>query len=294
MPFVVHLTMRPRKLLRWGAAAVAVIALTPLGLVWPARWRAGPPSASRDWAVDHSIAPSITLRGDTATIAGYRRFRHSPGGRYTPAWDTVTVNVATLDRVWFVLAPFGREWQGTAHSFVTFGFGDSLFVSISVEARRERTESFGMWAGLTRKLELLYVIGDENDIVRQRVVGSNYDLYMYPVATTSERARAMFTAMLRRAESLRVHPEYYDLLSSNCTSNLVDHVNTIVPGRIPRGIATLLPGYSDKVAAQIRLIDAKGDRESLRARFKINDIVRSLADDADFSRALHRALLAKD
>lgn len=285
--------MRPRKLLRWGAATIAVIVLTPVALVWLGRWRAGPASATRDWAVDHAVAPAVVFNGDTATIEGYRRFRHAPGGSYTPAWDSVSFNLSKLDRVWFVLAPFGREWTGTAHSFVSFGFGDSQFVSISVEARRERGESFGLWAGLTRQLELLYVIGDENDVIRQRAVGANYDLYMYPVATTPERARAMFTAMLRRADSLRSHPEYYDLFSSNCTSNLIDHVNALVPGRIPLGVATLLPGYSDKVAAQIGLIAAKGDRDSLRARFKVNDVVRALPDDANFSRALHQAMATK-
>ncbi|HKS06033.1 MAG TPA: DUF4105 domain-containing protein [Gemmatimonadaceae bacterium] len=282
--------MRPRKLLRWSAAALTVMLLTPVAIVWLGRWGAGPASATRDWALDHSVAPRIEFRGDSATIYGFRRFAHDTGGRYSARWDTTAVDLSRLDRVWFVLAPFGREWTGTAHSFVTFGFGDSTFVSISVEARRERGETFGMWAGLTHQLELLYVIGDENDIIRQRIIGAGYDLYLYPVATTRERARAMFVAMLQRAEKLRTNPEYYDLFSSNCTSNLIDHVNSIVPGRIPRGIATLLPGYSDKVAVEIGLIDAKGNRDSLRHQFRINDVVKSLPDDANFAKALRAAM----
>jgi hypothetical protein len=104
----------------------------------------------------------------------------------------------------------------------------------------------------------------------------------------------MFVAMLDRADKLRTSPEYYDLFSSNCTSNLIDHVNSIVPGRIPRGVATLLPGYSDKVAAEIGLIDAKGTRDSLRQQFRINEIVTSLPDDSEFSSALRAAMVNKN
>jgi hypothetical protein len=276
----------PRR--RLLIVAVAALAL-PGGCVI-ARATAGAPRADRDWAVDHAVAPAVTIRGDTAVIAGYRRFRHAADGAFTAAWDTVAVDLARVDRVWLGLAPFGREWMGTAHTFVTFGFRDSTYLAVSVEARRERGEAFGLLRGLTRRLELLYVIGDENDVLRQRVVGGGYDLYVYPVVSPAPRTREMLTTLLAAADSLRTRPRHYDLLTQNCTSTLADHLNAIIPGRVPGGVRTLLPGYADAVALSIGLIDAQGDRASLRRRFRVNDLVQALPDDSTFSRRLHAAL----
>ena len=277
---------RGRRLL--GSLLVAIGAA---GIVFLApRWMADPPRDDRDWAADHALAPQVSFHGDTALVQGFRRFRFDSAGVHTLRWDTVAIDLATVDRVWFALAPFGYEWMGSAHAFVTFGTSTGQYVSVSVEARRERGETFSFRGGMTRQLELLYVIGDENDLLRQRVISGGYDLYVYPVVSPPARTRELLRGMLARANALRLAPEHYDLWTNNCTSNLVDHVNTMIPGRIPTGLKTLLPGFGDDVAAAIGLIDAPGDRAMLREHFRVNDIVRPLPDDATFSHRLHAAL----
>jgi hypothetical protein len=266
---------------------VVAVAAALLGFT---RWQAGSPQADRDWATDHAIAPRVEFRGDSAIVYGFRRFRHDSTGRYTARWDTTAIDLSRVDKVWFALAPFGAPWMQAAHSFVTFGTTDSQYVSISVEGRRERDETFTFTNGLTRRLELLYVIGDENDVLRQRVIAGGYDLYLYPVVSPVNRTRELLVQMLTRANALRESPEHYDIVSNNCTSNLIAHVNAMIPGRVPNRIGTLIPGYSDRVAASIGLIDATGDAATLRARFRVNDLVRPLPDDDGFARALHTAL----
>jgi hypothetical protein len=91
--------------------------------------------------------------------------------------------------------------------------------------------------------------------------------------------------MLERAESLRTRPEFYNTWSSNCTSNIVKHVNTIVPNRVPGGIKTILPGFTDEVALRLGLIDARMPLEEVRRRFRINERARR-HDDSTFSRGI--------
>jgi hypothetical protein len=278
------------RLVRRLALVLVATAAAAAALLIVVRLQAGTPQGTRTWAADHAIAPRVEFRGDSAIIYGFRRFRHDSSGRYTARWDTTAIDLSRVDKVWFALAPFGAPWMQAAHSFVTFGTTDSQYVSISVEARREQGETFTLANGLTRRLELLYVIGDENDVLRQRVIAGHYDLYLYPMVSPVHRTRELLTHMLTRADALRSSPEFYDIVTNNCTSNLIAHVNTLIPGRIPRRLGTLLPGYADRVAASIGLIDAAGDPAALRARFHVNDLVRALPDDAGFARALHSAL----
>jgi hypothetical protein len=144
-------------------------------------------------------------------------------------------------------------------------------------------EEYGLLKGLGRNFELIYVIGDERDLIGKRAAFGDFDVYLYPIRTSPERARAVFIEMLRRAERLRTRPEFYNTFGNNCTSNLVRHVNQVVPGRIEAGIKLLAPGYADEVARALGLIDSSMTLAEARARYRINDRARRYQDSADFS-----------
>jgi hypothetical protein len=241
------------------------------------------PRHDRRWAVDHERLPAIQIADSVARIEGVRRFHYRSADDFEAGWETRSYDLRRLTTVWFVLAPFSTGWRGPAHAFVSFGFDDSSFVAISIEARREAGEEYGIWRGLARNLELIYVIGDEADLVGRRAGFSETDVYLYPVRTSTERARALFVDMLERAERLRAAPEFYNTIGNSCTSNLVRHVNRVAPRRIPAGWKLLLPGYADEVARSLGLIDSTLSVAAARARFRINDHARGHLDDPRFS-----------
>jgi hypothetical protein len=78
----------------------------------------------------------------------------------------------------------------------------------------------------------------------------------------------------------------YNTLGNTCTTNLVRHVNDITPGRIPPSPAILFPGYSDRLAFDLGLIDTDLPLEQLRERYRINDLAIEHADAPDFSRRI--------
>lgn len=230
--------------------------------------------------------PEIFFSDSLVRITNVRAFRYRSPEAFEPSFEARTYNVNQLTSVWFVLTPFSRAWRGAAHSFVSFGFGDSSFVSISIEARREVGESYGLLRGLGRNFELIYVIGDERDVIGKRAAFGDFDVYLYPVRTTPERARAVFIEMLRRAERLRLQPEFYNTLTNNCISNLVRHVREVVPGRIPTGVKLLVPGYADLVAQELGLLDSTATLDAVRARYRVNDLARRYQGSVDFSRRI--------
>ena len=68
--------------------------------------------------------------------------------------------------------------------------------------------------------------------------------------------------MLGRANALASTPEFYNTLTNNCTSNVVDHVNHIAPRAIPHGIKSLLRWVLWKAirgAARVVLAAETGD-----------------------------------
>ena len=259
-----------------GVITIAVVALAVrLALLHP--------SSDRRWAPEHAVMPHAAIRGDSVRIHNVRNFSYASDTVFTPRYEDRAYDLSTLESVWFIVTPFSRKWRGPAHTFVSFGFADSQFVSISVEARREPGEQYAVLTGLFKRFELIYVIGDERDLIGSRTAFADYDVYVYPVRAPRHKIRALFVEMLERTNGLRANPEFYNTVSNNCTSNVVAHVNSVAPGKVPHGLKTILPGYSDEVAYRLGLIDTSITLAEARSRFRVNDRAKRFAGRADFS-----------
>lgn len=241
------------------------------------------PSLDRDWSVDQAILPYAQINGTDITIRNIRNFNYRSTSDYDIAYYDKTFDLNKLESVWFAVEPFSG-YQGAAHTLVSFGFEDGNYVAVSVEIRKEKGEKFSAGKGLLRKYEIMYVIADERDVIKLRSNFRKDQVFLYPIKTTPERMRAMFLSMLNRANKLAVKPEFYNTLTSTCTTNIVRHVNEIVPGRIPvLRTAILFPANSDQLAYELGLIDTTLSFEKAREHFLINDRAEKYGDSADFS-----------
>lgn len=263
--------------LKLSLAALALAALALLLLVAPLR-----PSNERDWAADQSRLASAVINRDVVRISNLRNAVYRTSSDFNVRWESRSYDLSQLDSVWFMVEPFA-DWRGPAHTLLSFGFADGQYLAISVELRKERGESFSPLMGLLRQYELVYVMGDERDLVGLRANHRKDDVYLYPIRATAEGRRSLLLSMLERANALIEQPEFYNTLTNTCTSNIVDHIELIAPGRIPLSFKTLLPGYADDLAFDLGLIDTELPRESFRAAHQINDLARQHADNAGFS-----------
>jgi hypothetical protein len=246
-------------------------------------WTSISPRADREWIPEHAVPAEVRIDGRVAHVRNVRDFRYRTRHEFIPGYANRAYDLDKISSVWYVLTPFSDDWRGPAHSFVSFGFADSQFVAISVEARREPGETYDAVTGLFKRFELMYVVGDERDLIGQRAAFDSDKVYLYPIKASPDRMRAMFVAMLQRANALRDHPEFYNTLTNNCTSNVVSHVNQIAPRTVPAGIKTTLPGYTDEVAHRLGLIDSDLDIARARARYLINAQARRFINDSLFS-----------
>lgn len=240
------------------------------------------PSNNRDWALDQAILPYAEIKGNDVSVYNIRNFSYTDTQKYIPDYYDATFNLDKIKNVYFVVEPFSG-YVGAAHTFLSFEFEDNRFVSISVEIRKEKGESFSAIKGVLRQYELMYVIADERDVIKLR---SNYrkdNVFVYPVKTTPEKMRAVFISMIDRTNKLKTEPEFYNTLTGNCTTNIAKHVNQISPKRVPWNITFLLPENADRYVYDIGLIDNTIPFDEARAEHLINKLAAQYADSPDFS-----------
>ena len=67
------------------------------------------------------------------------------------------------------------------------------------------------------------MVGDERDLIRVRTSFRNpqEDVYLYRVAYTPERSAAVFLEYVKKINELKEQPEFYNTLTTNCTTNVV-------------------------------------------------------------------------
>lgn len=261
------------------------LALALLSVLAVAGWMLlGPrPSADRHWTEEHRVAPEFVVEGDRLTVHGVRNFAWASASTFEPLWETRSYDLNAVRRVWYILTPFSRAWRGPAHALVSFEFDDDEFLAISVEARREEGERYGLLKGMLRNFELIYVAGDERDLVGMRALHRGDSVYTYPARASPEGARELLLDMATEANLLRTRPAFYHTLFDNCTTRIVDHVNRVTDTPVGKSWRVLLPGYSDALAHELGLLDWEGSLQEVRERWFVNERARTWDGAEDFA-----------
>ena len=245
-------------------------------------WIAIRPSNERDWSPDQALLPWAEFQGDQVTIRNIRNFTYASTTEYIPAYYDAVFDLKKIKSVDYVVEPFSA-WAGSAHTFLTFGFADQQYVSISIEIRKEKGERFSAWKGLFKQFEIMYVIADEQDVIKLRSNFRRDQIFLYPIKAAPEKIAALFIDMLQGANRLKEQPEFYNTVTNTCATKIADHVNAVSPGRIPWSYKLIFPGYSDELAYQLGLIDTDLPFTAIRRQYQINDRAERYADAPDFS-----------
>lgn len=244
------------------------------------------PSNDRDWNEDQTTLPYATINKNLISIHNIRDFKYASTTSYTPHYYDKTYDVNKLVRAWYVVEPFSGI-PGSAHTLLSFEFEKDIFVAISVEIRKEKGESYNPIKGLFDQYELMYVIGDEKDLIKLRSNYRNDNVFLYPVRAQIEDVQALFIDMVTRANKLKESPEFYNTLTNTCTTNIVNHINKLRDQNIfllnPR---ILFPENSDILAYKLGLLDTDLPFEQARQKYLINDRAHKYADAPDFSRKI--------
>ena len=223
------------------------------------------PVVDAEWAVDHARHPKAIRDHalDTYTIAGVRT-RDAGKVRY----EEKRVVIQDIQRVWLGVQHF-TVVTPIAHTFVSFELSNGERIAVSTEARRCVGESYSPLAGLFRAYGLIAVVGSEEEVTGRAIgpmaVEEPFPLYLYETVATPEQSQAMFVAVMQRVNEMRERPEFYNTLTNNCTTNIVERCNEVAPVYVsPLSPRIMLPGYTGAAAYRHGLLDTARPFADLR------------------------------
>lgn len=255
-------------------------------------------SNHRDWSPDQATLTSAVFKGDEVAIKNVRYCKYLEQDDYVVDHQDRRYDLRQIRGVDFISMPFGPV-PALAHTMLSFEFAPTPplnkphHLAVSVEVRREKgEEGFSPRMGLTQQYEIMYVVADERDLLYRQTIVRDGPTYLYRTTASPQAARELLVSMLNRANQLADEPQFYNLLTNNCTTNIAEHVNLIRPNKIAFDVGVLLPGLSaEKAYNEGLLVTRAGETfEQLEARSLINTRARVAANNPklDFSEAIRR------
>lgn len=198
----------------------------------------------RDWSEEAAVLPDVTIATSTISVKNMRDWRYGYKEVISRDYYDETFDLDKISRTYLLFNPFGK-WEGVGHSFFVFEFEDGKTVSVSIEARSEKGETYDAVRGLFNNYELWYVFGSPADLMSRRAIYHNEDLYMYDLNISKAGARALLVDLATTAQQLETEAGFYNTVSSNCTNLLADSANRVKKGSIPFHYSRLFTGYAD-------------------------------------------------
>jgi Domain of unknown function (DUF4105) len=270
---------RRRTLVAFGVVFAVV-------LLW---WTSIEPANERDWQTDVAVLPHATRDGDLVTLHNVRNFDYRTSDQdFAPRYDERTFDLRELDAVDLIAV----YWMGDAiaHIMVSFGFaGDH--VAMSIETRKEKDEAYSSIAGFFKQYELIYVVGDERDLIRVR---SNYRrpeelVYVYRTRMNPDNARLLFLEYIGRINELKERPAFYNTLTTNCTTDVWSLARAL-SDQVQLDWRVLLSGYFPAYAYDLGSLDTSMPFPELKERSLINEKAHAADQDPAFSSRLREGL----
>jgi hypothetical protein len=266
---------------RMSVIAVALF----LGVV--AWWITIRPSHDRPWRPEVAVMPRALIDGDRMRISGVRDFDYRSRDDFTVRYEEREVRLSHLTALDFYVSYFMAGPVG--HTFLSFIFDNVPPLSISIETRPEVGEGFAPIASLFKQFELIYVVGDERDLVGVRTNQRHEAVYLYRLNASPDDARRLLLVYLARINELADRPEFYHLLTNSCTINIVRYANAAGRGG-GFDVRHILNGLVDNYLYYSGRIDTTLPFDELRRRSLINAAAQAADGAPDFSQRIRESL----
>ena len=264
--------------------SVVLIVLFLGVVVW---WSSIRPSHDREWRPEVAMMPRAAIDGDRVRLTGVRNFDYRTRNDFTVHYEEREVWLSHLAALDFYVSYFSEG--PVAHTFLSFIFDNAPPLSISIETRPEVGEGFAPVASLFKQFELIYVVGDERDLVGVRTNHRREAVYLYHLNTSADDARRLLLVYLTRINELADRPEFYHLLTNSCTINIFRYANAA--GRVGRfDVRHLLNGLVDSYLYHSGRVDTTLPFDELRRRSQINDAAQAADGAPDFSQRIRVSL----
>lgn len=261
---------------RWRAIGIFAMVFAAT-LIW---WSTIKPEASADWSADVARQVTGKVNGDFLTLKDVRNFDWRSDDDYRERWETRTYDLRKLSSIDMFLS----YWAGPemAHVIISFGFEGNIHLAWSIEVRRKRGGEFSPIAGLFKSDPLVIIAADERDVVGVRSNVRGEDVQLYRLRTPPEEALPLLLEYVRQANSLSIKPEFYNSLTSNCTTDIVK-IMRAVGDKISFDWRLIVNGYLPEYVYERGALNNKVPLAELKALAHIDKRASAVGLTSDYS-----------
>ncbi len=177
-----------------------------------------PPDEER-WKQGVDRTAWAQIQESRVTIHNLRNCNYRSETEFTDCWSDKTVDLAQLRAVDLFFVEWGLPFTG--HAIASFQFGAQDHLAFSVEPRLTATQSFSGLFCFFRQYQIIFVAGDERDLVRLRTSFRKHEeVFLFRMKIPPDEARKLFLSYVGYLNHLHRHPEWYNALTSNCTTTM--------------------------------------------------------------------------
>lgn len=249
------------------------------------------PSHDRNWKVEYQRLPFATFSADDQSVIlqNVRDFVYSDkdedrGKIETARYRDETYEIGDLDSLWYGISHFGKA--GLAHSFLSFGFRDGRYLTLSFEARQSVDQHYNPLFGIFGAYELVLVAAEERDVIGIRSHVRKQPVYLYQIDLPQNIVERLFRQLMARINQIHGEPEFYHTITDNCTTSILRYAERLPAWRRYLDYRILLPGYSDQVGYDYGVIDNTQPFDRVRRAAYVDPSI--LPGDAKFSEKIRQ------
>jgi hypothetical protein len=219
------------------------------------------PSNDRIWSPEMARLLTYTRDGDTITVKNVRNFDWTGPKKAGEHWETRRYKLSELKSV-DVLSLY---WKGprVAHTYFSFVWANGEALSLSVEIRKEVDENYSPIAGFFKAYELSILAGDERDFYGWRIHFPKEDLQRFRTRANTAEAGKLLITLLDAANDLAAHPEFYNTLTENCTTEVWMLTDALGLGE-PLDWRMFASGYLPDFLYDLKILDTTRPLAELR------------------------------
>ena len=248
-------------------------------------WSQIKPSHDRNWIPSVARLPSATIEDNQVHIANIRNFDYHTENDFTVRYYDRTYVLNTLKSVDYILS----YWDGNkavAHTILSFGFEHGDYLAVSVETRLEKDEVQSGLGGLFKQYELIYVLADENDVLRLRTNFRKEDVYLYPTTLDKKTVRKLFDIVINSVNQIAEQPKFYNTVTENCLTSLTSKFRKQINPDAGFDYRRFANGFSDELLFDNGTIDSTLSFKEIKRSHYINQYVSGNESGIDYSRKI--------
>ncbi len=261
----------------------AILALGIAAALATLKWAHIAPSHAGDWPPEVARLAEASIEGDRVTIRNIRNFDWHGTDRSLERWEERSYSLSALRRLDLIASYWGGPH--IAHLMLSFGFDTGEQLVVSIEIRRRRDQEYSTLEGAFRNYELIYILGDERDLLRLRTSFRKERVHLFRLRTPPENVRRLFLEYVRTVNAITNEPRFYNTLSTNCTTQI--RVAGLATGAVlPWDWRLLLTGHTPEYLYARGSPDIRLTFEELHRRTQINEAADRAGDSPLFSRLI--------